>query len=478
MKKSNSHTLSKSHQPVNEEENRLAYYPHTLPPHCKPHPLPRKSSHVELRKTVSSQTRETLYDRPTPRPRHVHRDTPIPLPRQSSAVKQSQICTPVHKDHEYTGHEYTEVQPPALHGVVAPHMRCNTHHSPPLTLKELAHNPHNLPATIETIDGYLGFGHQFTISTGDMLCVHFVKHTKMVSMCDRVGALFYVPLSSAIKFGLCREKTEPEEYVKVSDIVKQRKSIPHVICCQQYIPGHEAVEEGEVLIVKGYKQLGSKAGLTCHSLKMDKEILLPKNCRGSFTTAPEKTSMYLLDIVDHLANLFPFKVCLYPPFEHNCKNHDLFTRGRIFTMKECTIVTSLVVSNINSTNSELFDIVLDDDLSQLRVSIVYTAPETIVKQTFPPGHYTQLIKSEFTSHFQQSLYTTLRPELVTKGVDIAHSSSTAEGSSNHEYEYVEIHPRKYYSDDYSMRYSKTLAEENRDYLKSLSVDEVRPICSL
>ena len=472
MKKSDSHnTLTKVHQPAIAEESRLT---NTLPPHCKPYPLPRK----ELKKTVSSpsfQIRETFYDRPRPKLRSVHQDIPIPLPRKNSAVKQAQTCTPVHREDD--DHEYTEMQPlanfQAMHEVIAPtspHKKGNTHHSLPLMLEELAQRPHNLPATIETIDGYLGFGNQFTISTGDQLCVHLVKHTKMVAMCDNVGTVFHVPLSSAIKFGLCQDTVE---YLKVSDIMKQRQSAPHVICCQQYIPGgdkHGAIEEGDVLIVK---QLGLKTGLTCHSLKMDKEILLQKNYKGSFTTAPEKTSMYLLDLVEHLASLFPFKVCLYPPFEETSKNHDLFTCGRIFTMKECTTVTSLVVSNVNSINSELFDIILDDDLSKVRVSILNTAPETVAKQTvnsFPPGHYTTLIRSDFTSRFQQSLYTTLRARQVTKDVAKTHSSTTDSGNSDEEYDYIEIHPRKYYNSD-----DKTLsAEENREYLKSLSMHEVRP----
>ena len=330
--------------------------------------------------------------------------------------------------------------------------------------------PHHLPATIETIDGYLGFGHQFTISTGDLLCAHFVKHVKMVVLQDRVGLQFHVPLSSAMKFGFYQDKTEPEEFVKVSDMAKQKNGLPRVICCEKYIPAQarqEAVDQGDTLIVKGYRSHGSRAGLICHSLRRDQEVMLLKSCRGSFTTAPEKTCMYLLDIVTHLAELLPCKVHLYPPAGH--KRHDLFTRGRIFTLKEYTTVTSLVVSNVNSTNSKLFDIVLDKDLSELRVSVLNTAPERVAQQhsasTFWPGHYTQLIK---TTEFQQSLYTTLRPGLEAEGVKVAHSQ--AEGGS--EYAYISMWPRYYPSADQEHR---SRPEQSREDLRSLSMHEVRKV---
>ena len=153
-----------------------------------------------------------------------------------------------------------------------------------------------------------------------------------------------------MKSGLCKQD---EELEKVSDIVKKSQHLPHVICCQQHVPSkgkQEEVKKHELLIVNKYD-----GALTCQ-LWSDQEIMLHKKCKGS-SSSPEKTSMYLLDLRQHLPHVIPWKMYLYPPVPR--EKHDLFTRGMVFTLKECTTVTSLVVRYIG--DKEVFDTILDEN---------------------------------------------------------------------------------------------------------------------
>ena len=225
-------------------------------------------------------------------------------------------------------------------------------------------------------------------------------------------------------------------------IMKQRGNLPHVICCQQDVSlrkTQQVIEEGEVLIVRGQQKRGSKPGLVCYSLKTHQEIVLHNDCKGYFTTESEKASMYVLDILNHLSHLFPCKVHLYPPSSLQ-KKCDLFTHGRMFTLKECTTVTSLVASNVNTTNSDLFEILLDENLTNLRVTVFDTQPEPQSVHTPRPHLYTQLIFA--TSGFQNSLYATLRRDgLEREGMNRYTNTMERDNEEQHDYEYIQMRPR-------------------------------------
>ena len=269
-----------------------------------------------------------------------------------------------------------------------------------------------------------------------------------------------------MKFGLCQETLEFE---KVSDLARKTR---HIICSQQPIPclgKQAAVEEGELLVVKEHHW----RGLSCHSLRRDQDVFLHKNCRGSFTTSPEKTSVYLLDFLQYLPHLLPCKVHLYPPSEGK---QDVFSRGRVFTLKGCTSVTSLVVSNVGASEDELFDVLLDESLSDLRVIVFGRAPPLSFsrKGSIMPGHYTKLVRSD--DGLQESLYTNLRRGYEGEGVNLTAGDSPATisraGRVNRDYEYVDVLSVRAH---YRAAEFGSPADQNRDYLKSLSMHEVRPI---
>ena len=456
---------------LHESERGL---PHTLPGHTGKPPVPPRRHHLLERKTQSFQQLplqiSSDYSSPPPRPRlqPILRDRPIPLPRKKSLLASLSSPAPPSRGSSDYAEPHRSFKPTAT--------PISLQRSLPVTLQELAESPHRLPATIETIEGVYGFGQQFTISAGDKLHIHFAKSVKMAVLCDRVGTDFHVPLSSAIKFSVFQED---EEFENVSDIIKKlqkantakTKHLPRVICCQQYVPRRgkqEEVKNDELLIVKKH----SGVGLTCQSVWSDREIVLPKNCKVSFSSSPEETSMYLLSFLQHLSHLLPCKVHLYPPAPQ--QKHGLFTRGKIFTLKECTVVKSLVVSNIGASDDELFDIILDETLSTLQVAVLGKAPPMSLSRrlSIMPGHYTKLIKRDVGSGFQQALYTTLRRGFESEGVQLAAGGGGSSDARARDYDYVEVVPaRHYYSAGEGVPLSPS--DSNRSYLKSLSMHEVR-----
>ena len=216
-----------------------------------------------------------------------------------------------------------------------------------------------------------------------------------------------------------------------------------------------------------YHEHGSKAGLLCHSLKSEQEKHLLKSCRGLFTTSPEQTSMYLLSFLQHLSHLLPCKVHLYPPSHQDM--YDMFTRGQVFTLERCTTVTSLVASNVSESDNDLFDIILDNGLSDLRVSVFGSAPalSPTRKNTIMTGHYTRLMKRDFASQFQQTLYATLRRGLEGEGVELVAGDTVRDVSV--EYDYVDAGTLR----PTNSSGGPSRAERNRQYLKTLSMHEVR-----
>ena len=460
--------------------------------------------------------RSNSRDRPLPTPR-AHRLFPPPLPRQPPTQSPSlsprsdwyqPSLLPVREASYHPVHHppsaplswsttrvpSVSVSTPASVSsprsapgtpLLQPHM----HHSAlaALTLGELAKQPDHLPTTIETVDGFYGFGAQFTISTGDQLLVHFAKNTKVVTLRDRLGMEYNVPLSSAMKFGLVREPIEvPEVFETASDIPAQTRHLPPVICAQQSVPRrgkYDGVEEGEILITR--LKPSSRSGLTCYSLTTNREKTLHGDCKGHFTTAPEKTSMYLLDILGHLRNSLPCSVRLYPPTT-NKKNEELeIMSGKIFTLKECTTKTSLVVSNvISDVSGKLFDILLDRDLSKLRVFILDAqhAGKVQNKEDFSKsvtdGQYTMLTNTAygFARSFQKSLYSTIRHGFETEGVEIASRRMRGKAKlqvvDKDEDGYVRVHHHLYATEDEQCSPSKPSVKKNKAYLTSLSMHQV------
>ena len=396
------------------------------------------------------------------------RDLPKPLPRRKPLV--SSLCTPQTSsgaEHYSKFHPQEYLQPFTSSGA-----KEKLHFSAILSLEELAECPHYLPATIQTIDGFYGFGRQLSISAGDRFHVHSVKEVDVAVLCDHSGTHLHIPFSSPMKFGLFQEPIQ--EFQKVSDISRTN---PYVICCQQYIPG-QRLEKGEILILKRDHLRGSQGGLICHSLSTGKEKHLHHNCKGLFTTAPEMTSMHLADLYNHLPHLrLPCKVFLYPPYPPGA--YDMIFKDRVYTFEKCITAKSLVASNTSDSDSvAFFDIILDENISQLSVSISHSASSSPLpppppaaaaaaavsgsrKSSSMPGHYARLLSNRPPNGFHDSSYTTLQDSL---------EGSESETLDN-EYEYVVV--QKSWEHCSTERIHFSLAEINQEYLKTLSMHEVR-----
>jgi len=60
----------------------------------------------------------------------------------------------------------------------------------------------SFPVHIKVLKGYCGPSSRLTISSSDTYNIHFMKHTKVVSIKDAHDTPYSIPLNSAIEFGL------------------------------------------------------------------------------------------------------------------------------------------------------------------------------------------------------------------------------------------------------------------------------------
>ena len=178
-----------------------------------------------------------------------------------------------------------------------------------------------LPLRITVCDGFYGQSDRTTLSGGEIFNIHFMKHTKVVTMENQHGLQFTVPMHSAIQFGLIYDPYNDSsgavlkgyQFKKVSDILRM-PVLPKVICATKssHAPKPEnSVQANEVLVVKGsiYNE-GRKPQLKVYSMATRREKYLYEPCAGNFITLPHSIGLYLPELVSQVQELFPAKAVL------------------------------------------------------------------------------------------------------------------------------------------------------------------------
>ena len=187
-----------------------------------------------------------------------------------------------------------------------------------------------LPLRITVCGGFYGQSDRTTLSGGEMFNIHFIKHTKVVTMKDQRGMPFTVPMHSAIQFGLIYDPFNDNssampfndnssamlkgfQFKKVSDILRM-PVLPKVICATKssYSPKPEnSVQANEVFVVRGsIHHEGRKTCLKVYSMATRREKYLYELCAGNFITLPQSIGLYLPELVAQVQELFPAKAVL------------------------------------------------------------------------------------------------------------------------------------------------------------------------
>ena len=184
----------------------------------------------------------------------------------------------------------------------------------------------SLPLRVRVDKGYCGAEERFVISAGDVYNIHFLKRTKVVSICDSNGSDYTIPMNSAIEFGVLydpnqntAEAQKGKTFKKAGDIISICQSggpLPRLVCATKTHPGSDpksSVEENELLLVKklGKTTMMRKPVLKVYSLTMKEEKSLHEDCAGYFTTDPYRIRLYPPEILAHLAEFLPLKSKLF-----------------------------------------------------------------------------------------------------------------------------------------------------------------------
>lgn len=188
----------------------------------------------------------------------------------------------------------------------------------------------SLPLRVRVDKGYCGAEERFVISAGDVYNIHFLKRTKVVTICDSNGNDYSIPMNSAIEFGVLydpnQNTVEAQKgmvFKKAGDIVARCQSgapLPRIVCATKTHPGGDpksSVEENELLLIKkmGKTTMMRKPVLKVYSLTMKEEKNLHEDCAGYFTTDPYRVRLYPPEILAHLSEFLPLKSKLFISFD-------------------------------------------------------------------------------------------------------------------------------------------------------------------
>ena len=149
------------------------------------------------------------------------------------------------------------------------------------------------------------------IAQGDVLQLHFIKHSKIVVMKEiESGEVCSIPLYSSTKFGLVvdtnssQQNTIANEMFTTAGEVMAKKPLPLIMKatrCFKRSSAESSVEEGEILWISGIKtpknSLRPKQQLQVQSLHGGKKLLSEK-CAGAFITSPDVIQLPLVTLLD------------------------------------------------------------------------------------------------------------------------------------------------------------------------------------
>ena len=185
----------------------------------------------------------------------------------------------------------------------------------------------SFPLRVRVDKGFCGAEERFVISSGDVYNIHFLKRTKVVSICDSSRNEYTIPLNSAIEFGMLYDSTGGSNEVKSGMVFKTAgdilalcqnsdRPLPKIVCATKYhLSGDpkSSVKENELLLLRrmGKTTVKRKPVLKVYSLTMKEEKTLHEDCAGHFTTDPYRVRLYPPEILAHFSDLLPLKSMLF-----------------------------------------------------------------------------------------------------------------------------------------------------------------------
>lgn len=193
-----------------------------------------------------------------------------------------------------------------------------------------------------------------TVNSGDIYNVHFLKNTDVVSLTASGGTQYFVPLNSAIEFGLVYNPTNNVQdalqgfvFATAGEIMSTGTMPPPIICVQQNceVSSQEgSVLAGDVLVVNEVKSklLRGKL-LLCTDVRTEQKKRLPDTCTGDFSTTPSQVKLFLPQVLRHIP-LPQYCVLSYSGYGNDAQNIAAKLPRGIVELTRTTTQQSLIVS--------------------------------------------------------------------------------------------------------------------------------------
>lgn len=145
------------------------------------------------------------------------------------------------------------------------------------------------------------------MSQGEEFDLHFIHSVKSVLMTDSSGVNYTAPLTSIAKFSLIYDPFGAEKvamqgfHFKTAGVLMDLRNPPNAVAATQACDGGQAessVEQGEVLVLQGVKNVFHGRLLKAFSLKHRITKYLDEKCYGNFSTTPDKIRMSLTQMYE------------------------------------------------------------------------------------------------------------------------------------------------------------------------------------
>ncbi len=146
-----------------------------------------------------------------------------------------------------------------------------------------------------------------TLSTGDVLDLHFVRKMKVIEAVDREGMPFVIPMNSASKMSMLYDPFENEKMAHLGftfdtvAAIMDLKVPPAVVAAKSAVQGENQngnLVKGEVLVIHGTVTSFHGRLLKVMSLSSRTVKHLDENCDAGFTTDPALLKLSPADIYE------------------------------------------------------------------------------------------------------------------------------------------------------------------------------------
>ena len=299
----------------------------------------------------------------------------------------------------------------------------------------LSLNSTQFPKRIRVTKGFCSESTEVTMSQGEVFDLHFIKETKALLMADSNAIQYTVPMNTVANFAILYNPFKVERvamlgfHFTTAGTIMDLKNPPNVVAAMCGFDGgklENSVEEGEVLILNGIKNVFHGRLLKTFSVKYNTTKYLDEKCLANFTTTPAMLKMTLAQIYEYSIPL-PQQAVMYPPnkilnsIPASLHTQPVFLKN--FKMVKSVIATASMVPNSEvptiSMSADLDVEVQEVAISQIQSSRMQNTTQMLLESFRNTFVMPYINMPTSTSHkAQQILLTNLDPKLISYDAEV------------------------------------------------------------